>query len=270
MVNPGGRIAVLKQLMSQKGGTVVSRASERPAYQQIADALREQIRDGTYPPGAKLPSESELRQQWGVASKTVRAALDQLRAEGLVMGRQGVGSFVREQPVPRRLSTDIATSLGWYHTLARQGLTPAGRTVVSQAPSPELVAEWLGIEPGTPVTVRERVLGTEGQPPVMLATSYFPGWVTDKAPALADPDRGGMPELLRAAFGETYSTDVLTVRMPTVAEAQRLDLPRGLPVQIIHGGTYDAEHRPLHFIEVVGAAGRIEFAYVYGSVPQAT
>jgi GntR family transcriptional regulator len=249
---------------------VVSRASQRPAYQQIADALREQMRDGTYPPGAKLPSESELRQQWGVASKTVRAALDQLRSEGLVIGRQGVGSFVREQPVPRRLSTDIATSLGWYHTLARQGLTPAGRTVVTQAASSPLVAEWLGIEPGTVVTVRERVLGTEGQPPVMLATSYFPSWVVEQAPALADPGRGGMPEHLRQAFGETYSTDVLTVRMPSPAEQQRLDLPRGLPVQIIHGGTYDGEHRPLHFIEVVGAAGRIEFAYVYGTVPSDT
>jgi GntR family transcriptional regulator len=246
---------------------VISRASGRPAYQQIADALREQMRDGTYPPGTRLPSESELRERWGVASKTVRAALDQLRAEGLVMGRQGVGSFVREQAVPRRLSTDISTSLGWYHTLARQGLTPAGKTLVTRAPASELVAEWLEIKPGTAVTVRERMLGTEGQPPIMLATSYFPTRVTRRAPALADASRGGMPELLREAFGETYSTDVLTVRMPTPAEVQRLDLSRGLPVQIIHGGTYDQEHRPLHFIEVVAAAGRVEFAYVYGAVP---
>ena len=62
-------------------------------------------------------------------------------------------------------------------------------------------------------------------------------------------------------------TDVLTVRMPTPAEAQRLDLPRGLPVQIIHGGTYDQEDRPLHFIEVVAGAGPIEFTYVYGTMP---
>ena len=144
---------------------MVSRASQRPAYLQIADALREQMRDGTYPPGAKLPSESELRQQWGVASKTVRAALDQLRAEGLVIGRQGVGSFVREQTVPRRLSTDIATSLGWYHTLARQGLKPAGKTTVTLAPAPPAAAEWLEIEPGSPVTVRDRLLGTRASRP---------------------------------------------------------------------------------------------------------
>jgi GntR family transcriptional regulator len=246
---------------------VVSRASNRPAYQQIADALREQMRDGTLAPGAKLPSESELRERWRVASKTVRAALDQLRAEGLVMGRQGVGSFVREQPVPRRLSTDIATNVGWYHTLARQGLQPAGSTTVRQAPCPLEAAEWLEIEPGTTVTVRDRIMGTEGEPPAMLATSYFPEWVIAKAPNLADPKVSGLPRWLREAFGETYSTDVLTVRMPTVAEQQRLDLPRSVPVQVIRGGEFDAERRPLHYIEVIAAGGRIEFAYVYGAVP---
>jgi DNA-binding GntR family transcriptional regulator len=77
-----------------------------------------------------------------------------------------------------------------------------------------------------------------------------------------------MPEHLREAFGDTYSNDVLTVRMPTRAEQQRLDLPPGTPVQVIQGGTYDQQHRPLHYIYVMGAAGRIEFAYRYGTVPE--
>ena len=41
----------------------------------------------------------------------------------------------------------------------------------------------------------------------------------------------------------------------------------GTPVQVIQGGTYDQQHRPLHYIYVMGAAGRIEFAYRYGTVP---
>lgn len=238
-----------------------------PRYQQIADALRSQIVAGDYQPGQQLPSERELRDRWKVSDRTIRVAVDQLRAEGLVVSRQGKGVFVREQAVPRRLSTDIATSLGWYTTLARQGLQPAGRTTVTEAPCPPEAAEWLGIDAGTEVTIRDRDLGTEGEPPVMVATSHFPGWVIDKAPALADPSRGGMPELLREAFGPTYSQDVLTVRMPTPAELERLDLPPGTPVQVIKGGTYDQEHRVLHFIEVVAAGGRIEFAYKYGTVP---
>jgi hypothetical protein len=42
---------------------------------------------------------------------------------------------------------------------------------------------------------------------------------------------------------------------------------RSVESPVIHGGTYDGEHRPLHFIEVIGAGGRVEFAYVYGAVP---
>jgi DNA-binding GntR family transcriptional regulator len=87
------------------------------------------------------------------------------------------------------------------------------------------------------ITVRDRVLGTEGEPPVMLATSHFPKMVTDKAPELANPNRGGMPELLREAFGETYSHDVITTRMPTPNEQQRLDLQPGTPVLVTKGGT---------------------------------
>jgi GntR family transcriptional regulator len=246
---------------------MVSRASGRPAYLQIADALREQIRAGRYPPGARLPTERELMQTYRVSSRTIRVALDQLRGEGLAVSYQGRGVFVREQVVPRRLSTDISTSLGWYTTLARQGLRPAGQTTVTRAPCPPEAAEWLGIEPGTTVTVRDRTLGVEGEPPIMIAVSHFPQWVIDAAPDLADPTRGGMPELLRQALGETYSEDVLTVRMPTPAEQERLDLPPGTPVQIIKGATFDQEARPLHYIEVIGAGGRIEFGYRYGTVP---
>jgi GntR family transcriptional regulator len=205
--------------------------------------------------------------RWGVSSRTIRVALDQLRAEGLVVSKQGSGVFVRKQTVPRRLSTDITTSFGWYHTLKRQGLQAAGETHVSQAPASPLVAEWLGVDLGTTVTVRDRLLGTEEHGPVMLATSHFPSWVIEQAPTLADPSRGGMPEILREAFGDTYSHDVLITRMPNPDERIRLDLEPGTPVLVIRGGTYDQDNRPIHFIEVVAAGGRIEFAYVYGTVP---
>ena len=246
---------------------MVIRASGLPYYLQIADALRHEIHGGKFRPGDQLPSERDLRDRWEVSQQTVRAALSHLHAEGLVVSYQGRGSFVREQAVPRRLSTDISTSLGWYTSLAHQGFKPAGQTTVDEAPCPPDAAEWLGIHAGMPVTIRDRVMGTEGEPPAMVATSYFPGFVIEQAPDLADPKRGGMPELIRAAFGETYSEDVLTVRMPSPQEQQRLELEKGVPVQVIAGATYDQQHRCLHFIRVIAAGGRIEFAYRFGTVP---
>jgi GntR family transcriptional regulator len=247
---------------------MVSRVSGRPAYLQIADALREQINTGRYPPGSQLPTERELQDTFSVSSRTVRVALDQLRAEGLVVSQQGRGVFVREQTIPRRLSTDIAVFDGWYQTLRRQGLRPAGGTTVTRAPCPPDAAEWLGIQPGTEVVVRDRVMHAEGHPVEMLATSYFPLWVVERAPKLADATVGGMPNWLREAFGTFYSEDVITARMPTQAERERLDLPPGVPVLVIKGGEHDTEQqRPLHYIEVIAPAGRIEFAYRYGTEP---
>ncbi|KAA1003468.1 GntR family transcriptional regulator, partial [Pseudonocardia sp. EV170527-09] len=70
-----------------------------PLYQQVADILRSRIIDGTYGPGSKLPSESELIEELGsVTRPTIRSGLAILVQEGLTESRQGKGVFVREVP----------------------------------------------------------------------------------------------------------------------------------------------------------------------------
>lgn len=70
--------------------------SGTPAYLQIAEDLRAQIGAGTLAPGAKLASMAQLRERYGVSNTVVRDALNELRREGLVVGQQGKGVFVRE------------------------------------------------------------------------------------------------------------------------------------------------------------------------------
>ena len=72
---------------------MVKRAGRMPYYMQVAGALREEIIGGQFRPGDRLPSEAELRERFRVSTATVRGAFDQLRAEGLVVSRQGAGSL---------------------------------------------------------------------------------------------------------------------------------------------------------------------------------
>ena len=58
--------------------------TERPAYLRVADELRAGIRDGTYPPGSRLPSLRALAAQHGLSDIVIRAAFAVLRNEGLV------------------------------------------------------------------------------------------------------------------------------------------------------------------------------------------
>src|SRR5690349_19851886 len=80
-------------------------ASPAP-FRQIATHLREAIRRGELGAGDKLPSETELINHYGVARMTVRQALAELRAEGLVVPEHGRGVFVRARPPVRRLASD--------------------------------------------------------------------------------------------------------------------------------------------------------------------
>ncbi|MFC9973239.1 FadR/GntR family transcriptional regulator [Spirillospora sp. NPDC127200] len=65
-----------------------------PLVEQAARHLREQIAEGHWPVGAKLPGETTLAKELGVGRSTVREALRALAGAGLVRARQGAGVFV--------------------------------------------------------------------------------------------------------------------------------------------------------------------------------
>ncbi|MEU9841318.1 winged helix-turn-helix domain-containing protein [Actinomadura sp. NPDC048032] len=81
-------------------------------YVYITRVLRHRLTDGTYTPGARLPSEAVLCTEFGVVRSTVRRALSALQTEGLITVRPGVGRFVPDPNVPPRTRTEhIAAKL---------------------------------------------------------------------------------------------------------------------------------------------------------------
>ncbi|MBO1266797.1 GntR family transcriptional regulator [Arthrobacter cavernae] len=78
---------------------VLRRDSPVSVYQQLADALTERI--GELDPGARLPTEEELMEKYAISRTTVRKAIQMLADKGLLVRRQGKGTFVMSQrPVP--------------------------------------------------------------------------------------------------------------------------------------------------------------------------
>lgn len=75
-------------------------------WREIAADLREAIESGRYAPGDRLPTEDELTQQYGVARSTVRKALAELTAVGLITARPRLGTFVRSQRSHQRDTGD--------------------------------------------------------------------------------------------------------------------------------------------------------------------
>ncbi len=85
----------------------------RPAYEQVAEQLRELILNGTLSPGDQLPVEAELSTIFGVSRSTVREALRLLSSQSLIYTARGVtgGTFVAETS-PDAISDYLETSIG--------------------------------------------------------------------------------------------------------------------------------------------------------------
>ena len=71
------------------------RSSRKPRYLQVADTLRDEIRDGEHPVGRHLPTETAICKRFSISRFTARAALRLLEEQGLISRRRGSGTTVR-------------------------------------------------------------------------------------------------------------------------------------------------------------------------------
>ncbi|MEV6159458.1 winged helix-turn-helix domain-containing protein [Nonomuraea sp. NPDC052129] len=91
----------------------------RAGYLQIADDLRAQIRGGSLAPGTPLPSTAQLAEQYDASLSVVKMAVGILRNEGLVIGQQGKGVYVRDEtdaPTDASAADDLADEVAELRT----------------------------------------------------------------------------------------------------------------------------------------------------------
>jgi DNA-binding GntR family transcriptional regulator len=125
---------------------------EQPAYLRVASDLRRKIVDGALPPHTRLPSQARIREEYGVSDTVALEARKVLMAEGLVEGRSGSGTYVRERPVPRRVARSgyraAAGSNPFRQEQADGGAHGTWESSSEQTEAPPEIAARLGIEPG--------------------------------------------------------------------------------------------------------------------------
>jgi len=81
--------------------------ARQPLYVSLARALLRDIDSGRYAVGSSLPPEDQLGQRFGVSRHTVRQALRELKEEGVIWARPGIGTKVRARPQTARFFSGI-------------------------------------------------------------------------------------------------------------------------------------------------------------------
>jgi GntR family transcriptional regulator len=218
-------------------------------YQQIADSLRRRVEAGEFVAGGLLPSEADLVARYKASRVTVRRALEDLRAEGLVDSRQGSGWFVATDPLPQ--------NLGRLGTIEDQ-LLASGRTSERRildfafGPAPAEVAELLGT---TKVLMTRRLNLADGEP-FALVTVWCPEAMASK---LSRDDVEGRPfyELLDVELGSARQR--IRAGAATPEEAGLLGMLPGGPVLRCRRLTESVDGRPVLASEHTFPAHRTEF-----------
>ena len=226
--------------------SVAEAALPVPRYHQIYLVLRDQLRDGRFPPNVALPGELELASQFGVSRVTMRAALDRLVDEDLIERHRGRGTFARPAAphVPR------AALSGLLENLVALGLRTSVRVIdLKMITAPPDVVAGLRLKPGELVQKAIRLRAYKGAP-MSHITTYVPERFAatlsrrelTATPMLALLEHAGVKvasadQSMSARLADAIVAPLLEVDLgaPLIAVTRVVTDTNGVPVQLLRG-----------------------------------
>lgn len=231
-------------------------ALEHAVAENLRRRILTDIGSGALPPGARLGSERELAEHYGVSRGTLRHVLAALEEAGLVRraaGRGG-GTFISHAKVDH----DLTNVVGVPAYLARQGYAAGTRVVATRmAAADPPTCRALALTEGDLVVDIRRLRLADGTP-FSLDHARFPA---DRFPGLLEMPLGGsIYELLESKFDISIgdAEEIIEVVHATDEEAALLSVPVGSPLVSVTRSTYDSNGQPFEFSNDLFRSDRVQ------------
>ncbi|PXW78842.1 GntR family transcriptional regulator [Ruegeria sp. P4] len=229
-------------------------ATRTPVWKSIAITLIDDIAQGRYETGTKLPAEAQLAERFGVNRHTVRRALANMAEQGLVHARRGAGVFVAAKPT----DYPVGKRIRFHQNIRRAGRVPSKKVLrleILAADSRE--ADALDLNPGDPVVVYEGLSYADDHP-VALARTVFPA---ERLPGILDALEAheSITAALNACGVEDYTRREtrITAKLATATQALHLRTSEGAPILRTTGISDDANGTPIEFGRTWFAGDRV-------------
>ena len=246
-----------------------SRLVTEPVYQQLNGLLRGMIVRGEFAPGEKFMAEREICKRFDVSRATANKAVSNLVAEGILVFRKGVGTFVRDG----LLDYDLARLVSFTDKARVAGMTPSTKVLtldtVTAAKATKEVRAQLGTADDEALYWIERLRLADGRP-MILERRYL---IAKYCPKLTKKD---LSQSLYRLWQEKYQLDIVganqiirAVRIGT-AESELLDVPRGSPGLLVEGIGMLRGDVPIWSEETLYRGDRYEFHNRLGPISSAS
>jgi DNA-binding GntR family transcriptional regulator len=242
------------------------RRSHEPAYLNIANALSDQIGAGVYRAGDQLPTEPQLRAQYGVSPMTVRRAINILLDRGLVTTTQGKGTFVRSLEMGEAIFRLQEITDLWVDDASADVLLLEARI----RPAGDQVAALLRLAPEDPIVYLRRLITRSGTPLVYQVEHV----VYDEHRPLVEGElqMTSLEGLLHSPQVEGVPGGLLTIRAISLdAEAAGLlRVPEGSPAFCLESLFQDFDGNPVSWGRFLCRADQFRLTTSIGVAPSQT
>lgn len=226
---------------------IVDDSNPIPKYLQISTWLKELIQTGRYKPGEKLPSEIELSQTCGVNRNTLRQAVAELTAKGLLRKERGTGTFVTA-PAPAELRQKLERISSFTELMHNSGIAQKTRILEKKiAPARDDIARALFLGSNKNVVVVRRVRAGNGTP-YIYEESYLPA---DLFRGILDMDlTGSMYKLISEQFNVVLARCKQTISAVNLNAkiARILELPANTACIFMESLTFDENSMPIEVL----------------------
>jgi GntR family transcriptional regulator len=139
---------------------------------QVEDLLRGRIREGVYAPGDRIPSENELSEELGVSRATIRTVLAKLAVNGLILRKQGDGTYVNARV--EKIRAHLGNVWDFICLIESNGFSPSIQFISSEVrAATDEEAFMLSIKPGEKLLSLRRLFHADDKP-VILTHNIFP------------------------------------------------------------------------------------------------
>jgi DNA-binding GntR family transcriptional regulator len=218
---------------------VLDRSSPIPLYFQVARQIESAIERGELRPGQRLDNEIDLADRFGLSRPTLRKAIEELVAKGLLVRKRGVGT----QVVQGQLQRPVELS-SLFDDLSKNHQRPTTNVLsCATVPADDSVADALSVEVGEPVLAIERVRFARDEQLAILHNWLPTGLCDLTSDALS---QRGLYELMRASGVHMRIANQRIGAAPaTLAQSRLLRVRKGAALLTLERRTYDDTGRPV-------------------------
>jgi GntR family transcriptional regulator len=236
----------------------------KPKYLQLSDWLRGMIEKGRYSIGERLPSEMELSRMFSLNRNTVRQAILQLVNDGLVLKKNGVGTFVTSR-VDDRVEYSLKNITSLSQEFSKLGITPKTRIISKKVITPtDDLSEKLMLGSDRRAIQIKRLRYGNGIP-LVLERSYLSYREYRRILNMKLPE--SFYQLLIREFGVNLDHSMQTLRSIQLPDrdAQLLEVEAGFPATLQESIIYDSNNITVELLHSYYRGDKFVFKVESGS-----